>query len=53
MPKSNFIPASDHDFLVWFDHFIAHLTKDFGVSESDLSDLKAANINVHAKAAPN
>ncbi len=49
MPKSNFIPASDHDFLVWFDHFITNLTQDFGVSESDLNALKAANTNVHAK----
>ena len=48
MPKSNFIPASDHDFLVWFDHFIDNLTKDFSVSESALTALKAANTNVHA-----
>ena len=48
MPKSNFIPASDHDLLVWFDHFIDNLTKDFSVSESGLTALKAANITVHA-----
>ena len=48
MPKSNFIPVSDNDFLVWFYHSIDNLTKDFSVSESDLTALKAANINVHA-----
>jgi hypothetical protein len=49
MSKSNFIPASDHEFLIWQDHFIAHLTADYGVSESDLAELKAATIDLHAK----
>ena len=51
MSKSNFIPASDHDFLAWFEHFITNLTQDFGVSESDLNALKAANTDIHAKSA--
>ncbi len=50
MPKSNFIPASDHDFLVWFDHFVSNLTQDSGVSEADLNALKEANKNVNDKA---
>jgi hypothetical protein len=27
MTKSTFIPAPDHDFLVWINHFIANLTR--------------------------
>ena len=49
MSKSNFIPASAHEFLIWLDHFIAHLTADHGVSESDLAALKAATIDLHTK----
>ena len=51
MPKSNFIPAPDHDFLVWFEHFIAHLTPDYGATESDLAALKAACDDFHTKTA--
>ena len=51
MSKSNFIPASDHEFLIWLDHFIAHLTANHGVSEPDLAALKAATIDLHAKIA--
>ena len=43
MPKSTFIPAADHDFLIWVDHFIANLTPDYGTSDSDLDALKAAS----------
>jgi hypothetical protein len=49
MSKSAFIPAQDHDFLVWFDHFIANLTAEYGVSEADLTALKAANSGFHDK----
>ncbi len=49
MPKSTFIPAPDHDFLVWFDHFIANLTPEYGVSEPDLTALKAASADFHAR----
>lgn len=34
MPKSDYIPAPDHDLLVWLDHFIANLTPDYGVTKS-------------------
>ena len=51
MSKSTFIPAPDHDFLVWFEHFIAHLTTDNGVSVSDLAALKAACTDFQAKTA--
>ena len=49
MSKSNFIPGPDHDFLVWFEHFIAHLTTENGVSASDLAALKAACTDFQAK----
>ncbi len=51
MPKSTFIPNADHDFLIWIDHFIANLTPEYGVSESDLNALKAANTDFRAKTA--
>jgi len=28
MPKANFVPDADHDFMVWFGHLIANLTPD-------------------------
>jgi hypothetical protein len=40
MPKSNFIPHADHDFLIWLEHFIANLTPDL-ISAADLAALKA------------
>ncbi|MEQ1622101.1 MAG: hypothetical protein ABL919_11890 [Methylococcales bacterium] len=49
MPKSTFIPSADPDFLVWYDHLIAKLTPENGVSESDLAALKAANSDFHDK----
>ena len=41
MAKSTFIPQSDHDFLIWMEHFIANLTPDLGTA-TDLAALKAA-----------
>jgi hypothetical protein len=49
MPKSTFIPAADHDFLIWFDHFLATLSTAHGVSESDLNALRLAGDDFHAK----
>ena len=43
MPKSTYIPAADHDFLVWMDRFIANQTPNYGTSDSDLDALKAAS----------
>ena len=40
MPKFNFIPHADHDFLIWLEHFIANLTPDL-ISAADLAALKA------------
>ena len=51
MPKSTFIPAADHDFLLWFEHFIAKLTPDYGTTETDLAALKAASADFHTKTA--
>ena len=51
MPKSTFIPNSDHDFLAWLDHFVPSLTPDYGLSESDLNALKAATTDLHVKSA--
>ena len=51
MPKSNFIPPADHDFLIWLDRFIANLSPAHGVSDSDLAALKSANADFHTKAA--
>ena len=42
MPKSTFIPNSDHDFLIWMEHFIANLTPDLSTA-ADLAALKAAS----------
>ena len=41
MAKSTFIPQSDHDFLIWMEHFIANLTPDLSTA-ADLAALKAA-----------
>ena len=41
MAKSTFIPQSDHDFLIWMEHFIANLTPDLGTA-ADLAALKTA-----------
>ena len=49
MPKSTFIPAGDHDFLVWMEHFIANLTPPTGATESDLAALKAASADFRDK----
>jgi len=49
MPKSTFIPAGDHDFLVWIEHFIANLTPATGATESDLAALKAASADFRDK----
>ena len=49
MPKSNFIPSPDHDFLIWFDHFIAGLTPEYETSEADLKALIAASADFRAK----
>ncbi|WP_446808088.1 hypothetical protein ACH50O_12325 [Methylomonas sp. 2BW1-5-20] len=51
MPKSTFIPAADHDFLVWFDHFLANLTPERGVAADNLTSLKSASDDFHAKTA--
>lgn len=51
MRKANFIPASDHDFLVWIEHFIANLTPDLGIADSDLDVLKRSASDFHAKIA--
>jgi hypothetical protein len=49
VPKSTFIPAGDHDFLVWTEHFIPNLTPASGVTESDVTALKAASADFRAK----
>ena len=49
MPKSTFIPAGDHDFLVCIGHFIANLTPATGATESDLAALKAASADFRDK----
>ena len=49
MSKSNFIPSPDHDFLIWFDHFIAGLTPEYETSEADLKALIAASADFRAK----
>ncbi len=49
MPKSNFIPHSDHDFLIWFDHFIAGLTPEYETAEADLKALIAASKDFRVK----
>lgn len=49
MPKSNYIPASDLDFLAWTDHFINSITPDYGVLDDDLITLKNATADLHIK----
>ncbi len=49
MPKSDFIPHADHDFLVWLDQFISNLKPEHGLSEPEMAALKAANTDFHAK----
>ncbi|WP_396641989.1 hypothetical protein [Methylomonas sp. 2B] len=49
MPKSTFIPNADHDFLAWFDHFLANLKPEHGVADADLAALTAANADFHDK----
>ncbi|MEY3288604.1 MAG: hypothetical protein RLZZ419_846 [Pseudomonadota bacterium] len=49
MPKSNFIPSPDHDFIIWFDHFITSLTPEYETAEADLKALIAASADFKAK----
>jgi len=52
MPKSDFIPSHDYDFLVWLDHFTANLTAEpgnYGLTADDISIIKAASDDFHAK----
>lgn len=51
MPKTYYIPTSDHDFLVWCDHFVSNLSAEMGVSEADLNALKAINDAFRTKTA--
>lgn len=51
MTKSTFIPAADHDFLVWMEHFIDNITPDHGTTASDLAALKAASADFRVKIA--
>jgi hypothetical protein len=48
MPKSNYIPASDLDFLAWIDHFVSNLTPNYGVLDTNLTLLKNAAAEFHA-----
>ncbi len=52
--ESRFIPSQDHDFLVWLDHFIVSLALEpagYGLTEDDISALKAASDDFHSKIA--
>ena len=54
MPKSDFIPSSDHEFAVWLDHFISSLLAKpafYGLTEDDLTPVKTASADFHGKLA--
>jgi hypothetical protein len=51
MPKINFIPASDQNFLAWSDNFLDNLAPENGVEETDLATLKLAVADYHVKTA--
>ena len=46
---SDFIPVADHEFLDWFDHFLAQISADNIINAADLAILAAANAEFHAK----
>lgn len=52
MPKSDFIPDKDSDFLLWHDQFKAaagNLAATLGLSAADLAALEADNTELHQK----
>lgn len=54
MSKADFIPKSDHDFLVWLEHLVSKLQSgvvDIAMTENELSELKADYNDFHDKIA--
>ncbi len=54
MAKTDFIPRSDADFLLWHDHFLAAAIAnqaELGLSDAELAAHKADNADFHAKLA--
>lgn len=54
MSKSDFIPSADNDFLIWLDRFKTNVSLkigDYGISESELAELKTQIDELHAKIA--
>jgi len=46
---SDFVPTTDNDLLVWFDHFLTQMSADHEIAATDLAALTAANADFHAK----
>lgn len=46
---SDFVPAADNDFLVWFDHFLTQISTDTAIAATELAALTAANADFHEK----
>jgi hypothetical protein len=46
---SDFVPTTDNDLLVWFDHFVMQISTDTEISVVDLAALTEANADFHAK----
>ncbi|MFI3221475.1 MAG: hypothetical protein QX191_00405 [Methylococcaceae bacterium] len=46
---SDFVPTSDNDLLVWFDHFLMLISADKEIAVADLAALTAAKADFHIK----
>ena len=46
---SDFVPTSDNDLLVWFDHFLMLMSADKEIAAADLAALTAAKADFHTK----
>jgi hypothetical protein len=46
---SDFVPTSDNDLLVWFDHFLILMSADKEIAAADLDALTAAKTDFHTK----
>lgn len=46
---SDFVPTSDNDLLVWFDHFLMIMSADKEIAAADLAALTAAKADFHTK----
>src|ERR1039458_6747996 len=55
MPKTDYVPRTDEDLLVWHDQFKTTVTANiatFGLVAGDATQVNADNADIHARIAP-